>query len=280
MPEGPEIRRAADRIFKAVGGVPVELVFHIPELEPWNDLFQSTRIERIETRGKAMLTWLSGGYVLYSHNQLYGRWEVLAQGKASRSRRSLRLEIRSSSHTARLLSATDIAILHEDELHEHPFLQKLGPDALDLATTPAIVRKRLRDKAWKNKRLASLYLDQAFIAGIGNYLRSEILFVSGVDPLKRPASLTTLQIKKLAESTLTITRRSLETGGVTLDAARAKRLLRDGVSRRQRRHYVFGRTGQSCFQCDTTIERIDLAGRALFVCPTCQMRPDLIEPRR
>ena len=148
MPEGPEIRRAADRVFKGVGGVPVTLVFHLPELAPWNELFESTRIERIETRGKAMLTWLTGGYVVYSHNQLYGRWEVLAEGKTSRSRRSLRVEIRSATHTARLLSATDIAILHEDDLHEHPFLQKLGPDALDLTVTPAVVRKRLSDKAW------------------------------------------------------------------------------------------------------------------------------------
>jgi len=270
MPEGPEIRRAADRIFKGVGGVPVEIVFHIPELTPWNDLFQSTHIGRIETRGKAMLTWLTGGYVLYSHNQLYGRWEVLAQQKASRSRRSLRLEIRSASHTARLFSATDIAILHEDDLHEHPFLQKLGPDALDVAVTPALLRKRLTDKAWKNKRLASLYLDQAFVAGIGNYLRSEILFVSGVDPLVRPSSLTKPQIKKLAENTLAITRRSLETGGITLDALRAKRLLREGLARRQRRHFVFGREGQPCFVCETIIERIDLAGRAVFVCTTCQ----------
>lgn len=270
MPEGPEIRRAADRVFKGVGGVPVAIVFHLPELAPWNDLFERTQITRIETRGKAMLTWLEGGYILYSHNQLYGRWEVLAEGKTSRSRRSLRLEIRSATHTARLLSATDIAILHEDDLHEHPFLQKLGPDALDPEVTPAIVRKRLSDKAWRNKRLATLYLDQAFIAGIGNYLRSEILFVSGVDPMKRASSLTKPQRKKLAESTLSITRRSLETGGVTLDAVRAKRLTREGLSRRQRRHFVFGRAGQGCFVCETIIERIDVAGRAVFVCPQCQ----------
>ena len=275
MPEGPEIRRAADRIFKGVGGVPVEIIFHIPELTPWNDLFQRTQIERIETRGKAMLTWLTGGYILYSHNQLYGRWEVLAQQKASRSRRSLRVEIRSASHTARLFSATDVSILHEDDLHAHPFLQKLGPDALDVAVTPAIIRKRLQDKAWKNKRLSSLYLDQAFVAGIGNYLRSEILFVSGVDPMKRASSLTKPQLKKLAENTLLITRRSLETGGVTLDALRAKRLLREGLSRRQRRHFVFHRAGQNCFVCATIIERIDVAGRAVFVCPQCQgMRVD------
>lgn len=270
MPEGPEIRRAADRVFAAVGGVPVEVVFHLPALTPWNELFDNTRVERIETRGKAMLTWLAGGYVIYSHNQLYGRWEVLRTGKTSRTRRSLRLEIRSASHAARLLSATDIMVLHEDELHEHPFLASLGPDALDLAVTSAMLRTRLRDKAWKNKRLASLYLDQSFVAGIGNYLRSEILYVSRVDPLQRASTLTAEQIRTLAEQTLSITRRSLATGGVTLDEKLSKSLTKQGVSRRQRRHYVFGRAGQPCFRCETIIERIEVAARAVFVCPSCQ----------
>lgn len=96
--------------------------------------------------------------------------------------------------------------------------------------------------------------------------------------MKRASSLTKPQLKKLAESTLAITRRSLETGGVTLDAVRAKRLLREGISRRQRRHYVFGRAGQSCFVCETIIERIDVAGRAVFVCPQCQGMRTLTSP--
>ena len=55
----------------------------------------------------------------------------------------------------------------------------------------------------------------SFVAGIGNYLRSEILFSSRVNPLDRPKDLTRRQLGALARNTLGLTRQAYATSGVT-----------------------------------------------------------------
>ncbi len=47
-----------------------------------------------------------------------------------------------------------------------------------------------------------MYLDQGFLAGLGNYLRSEILFVAGINPAQKARDLSKGQIGKLARTTL------------------------------------------------------------------------------
>ncbi|HEY3590099.1 MAG TPA: DNA-formamidopyrimidine glycosylase family protein, partial [Buttiauxella sp.] len=71
MPEGPEIRRAADKLEAAVLDKPLtDVWFAFPELKPFESTLIGQKVERVETRGKALLTHFSNGKTLYSHNQL------------------------------------------------------------------------------------------------------------------------------------------------------------------------------------------------------------------
>lgn len=81
MPEGPEIRRAADKLEAAIKGEPLTNVwFAFPQLQPYQTQLIGQRVTHIATRGKALLTQFSGGLTLYSHNQLYGVWRVVDAG--------------------------------------------------------------------------------------------------------------------------------------------------------------------------------------------------------
>lgn len=81
MPEGPEIRRAADGLMQAMSHLPITLAwFAFPHLKRWETQLTGQTIDKIEARGKALLTWFSNGLVLYSHNQLYGVWRVVKAG--------------------------------------------------------------------------------------------------------------------------------------------------------------------------------------------------------
>lgn len=268
MPEGPEIRRAADRVERAVRGAPVRVELHLPALEARRDELDGRCILRVDTHGKAMLTRFEGGLVLYSHNQLYGRWYVERSGKTPRTSRSLRVALHGPEKSAYLFSATDVSLWPDDELSTHPFLSKLGPDLL--AVDEAAVESRLEDPRFARRQLAAVYLDQSFLAGLGNYLRAEILFVAGVHPARRARELSSSHRRLLAEATCTIARRSYRTGGITVDERLDAALRDDGVARRGRRHYVYGRAGHACRTCNEPIERIDIGGRHLFVCPRCQ----------
>lgn len=271
MPEGPEIRLAADKIADAVVGRPtkeVKFAFeHLAEFEP---LLSGETITAIETYGKAILTRFGNDMNIYSHNQLYGKWIIRDAYDFPETTRQLRLAIHNESHSALLYSASDIQVLHNTELADHPFLSKIGPDLLNPALTVVDVAERYRSDRFRRRRLSSLLLDQHFLAGLGNYLRSEVLYVARVHHSARPMDCTPTQIDALAHATLELTRQSYETRGLTMDLALAERLKADGWSRRKYRWWVFERDGDSCHECGGEIVKDEIGGRRLYWCENCQ----------
>lgn len=273
MPEGPEIRRAADAVEQVLRDEVVEDVyFGHPELERYAPRLRGRRVTAVETRGKAMLTHFDNGLTLYSHNQLYGRWYTGRRDARPDTGRELRVALHTRSHSAWLFSASDIEVLTQTGLARHPFLARLGPDVLDPDLSPTALAARLDDAAFRNRSLAALYLDQGFLAGIGNYLRSEILFCAGVHAIDRPRDLRATDRMRLARETLAVSRRSYRTGGVTVTAALERRLKSAGDGYASYRFWVFGRDGLPCRRCETPVDRTDAGSRGLFYCRTCQPR--------
>ena len=271
MPEGPEIRRAADQIGDVLVGHDITRVrFGIPRLRRYAKALAGHRVVEVETRGKAMLTHFDHGYSIYSHNQLYGVWRVVSGHKLPKSSRSLRLLLQTDCHTALLYSASDISVWPTEELVEHPFLARIGPDIMNSDLDWRAIAARLYQKPFHGRELSALYLDQAFLAGNGNYLRSEVLHDAGIHPRRRPDTLTRGEIGKLARSTLAISRRSYQTGGITLAPRLASSLEKQGLKREWRRFYVFGRTDQPCYHCGEPVQRSEANTRRLYHCPNCQ----------
>jgi endonuclease-8 len=271
MPEGPEIRRAADNIAKVLEGETVEIVrFGQPRLRHYAQQLRGQKVEQIETRGKALLTHFDHGFSIYSHNQLYGVWKVVKGHKLPKTNRSMRLLLQTASHSAVLYSASDISVWPTAELEAHPFLVKIGPDIMEPSLTWRTVAERLREPTFARKELAALYLDQTFLAGNGNYLRSEILHDARLHPRARPVELSRGDLGKLARSTLTISRRSYETGGITLAPRLSATLKAHGLNRSWRRFYVFGREDYPCYTCSGSILRQEIGSRRLYYCPACQ----------
>ena len=271
MPEGPEIRRAADSIAKVLEGETVEIVsFGQPRLRHYAQQLRGQKVEQIETRGKALLTHFDHGFSIYSHNQLYGVWKVVKGHKLPKTNRSMRLLLQTASHSAVLYSASDISVWPTAELETHPFLAKIGPDIMDPSLTWHTVAERLRAPTFAHKELAALYLDQTFLAGNGNYLRSEILHDARLHPRARPVELSRGEIGKLARSTLSISRRSYEAAGITLAPRLSATLRAQGLTRSWRRFYVFGREDYPCYTCSASILRQEIGSRRLYHCPACQ----------
>jgi endonuclease-8 len=271
LPEGPEIRRVRDRLSAALVGKRAKRIhFSLPALQKWNGRLDGSRISHIESQGKALLTHLDNDYSIYSHNQLYGRWQVVAPGDSPATRRQLRLAIHTDSAWALLYSASDIAVWRTDELCHHPFLKKLGPDVLDSATTPEVVLNRLLLPGFRNRRLGNLLNDQSFVAGLGNYLRCEILHCAGLHPRTRPRELGMGALMALAGRMLQLPRQSYHTDGITNDMQRAQRLEAEGQAFESYRFHVFRRAGQPCYRCGTTIVKEPQGGQVCYLCPRCQ----------
>lgn len=271
MPEGPEIRRAADAIERALIADPVnEIFFAFAHLKPYEEQLKGDRVTHIETHGKAMLIRFASHLNIYTHNQLYGTWVIRPAHDYPETKRQLRLAIHNERSSALLYSASEIQVLTDEEIPYHPFLRRLGPDVLDSATTVQQVVDRLKNKQFYRKSLAGLLLDQGFLCGLGNYLRSEVLFVARVHPTLKPANCSDAQITALAEGAIALTRQSYKTGGITNNLELVARLKQEGWKRSDYRHWVFNREGNPCFVCGTAIMKEIVAGRRCYYCPGCQ----------
>ncbi|MEO1170770.1 MAG: endonuclease VIII [Myxococcota bacterium] len=269
MPEGPEVRRAADQIQRAIGGdVATEVFFAFERLEEWAERFTGDRVDAVETYGKALCVVFGCGYAVYTHNQLYGKWLVRRAGTAPRTGRQLRFMVETAEKSALLYSASEIEVRHRDELEEHPYIAKLGPDPLRPETDRDAILAQF--ERHPRRSLGAALLDQSFIAGIGNYLRSEILFEAGLVPEWRACDLDDDEASRLADAVMMIVERAYKKRGVTVEPELAKRCKADGWRRREYRHYVFGRAGRECFRCGEVIERDEIGGRRLYWCPGCQ----------
>ncbi|MGB5491931.1 MAG: endonuclease VIII [Woeseiaceae bacterium] len=271
MPEGPEIRLAADKVARVlVDRKIVQAELGLQPLRRFEKRLIGASVTAVDTRGKAMLTRFDNGLTLYSHNQLYGKWYTTRRPRVPDTARQLRVGLHTETHSALLYSASDIEVLSERGLAQHPFLKRVGPDILDPKLTTDEIVERLSSSTFRNRALGGLYLDQAFLAGIGNYLRSEILWAARVDPQLRPAQLEAAALRAVARHTLAISRRSYRTRGVTAPPKQAAERKALGMSYGQYRFQVFGREGLDCYECGMAVERRTMGSRNLFVCPTCQ----------
>lgn len=274
MPEGPEIRRAADRLAAAITGQALHKIwFGLQRLQRFESTLVNSTVVSVNTKGKALLTEFDCGLTVYSHNQLYGRWFIMKAGQRPATNRQLRWAIETRDQAALLYSASEIEVLPTAELQEHPFLAKVGLDVLSERPTRGRLQAFISQEKFRRRALGSLLLDQSFVAGTGNYLRSEILFRAGLAPERKLGSLTPAELKGLARQILVITRRAYRTGGITTDAALARKLRARGWSFGRRRHYVFSRAGQPCHVCGTAVSKDQVAGRRLYSCSQCQRSP-------
>ena len=277
MPEGPEIRLAADRLKRVLDGrVALQVRFakdKFPALQAVGRRLSGRTVRLVEPRGKAMLTHFDNGLTIYSHNQLYGEWAIyhghLAQDIAAATRQ-VRLCITTARHSAVLYSASEIEVLASSAIDAHPYIARLGVELLEPEVTQDDVLAQINQARFARRNLAALLLDQGFLAGIGNYLRSEILFCSRLHPDVRIGALTQQQKVALARAALTLTRRAYRTRGVTSSPALAQQLKARGWRYDQYRHWVFDRADAPCHVCATVIRRLEAAGRGLYLCDHCQ----------
>jgi endonuclease-8 len=271
MPEGPEVRRAADRIARVLVGSPLStVVLEWAAIAPWESALVGAVTERVETRGKYFVLHFSVGAVLVVHLQLYGRWRVVAPGAPPDRGRSLRVTLGTERGEARLYSATALELVSPEALPFHAGLARLGPDLLSDGLGAEAIAARLEARAFAGRALGALLLDQGFIAGVGNYLRSEMLFEAGVSPWDRPRDLDAAARVRLGIAVRAVGERALRTGGTTLPPALLRERRALGARGAARRHQVFGLAGLPCPRCGGRVQRADAAGRRVYWCPGCQ----------
>lgn len=143
-------------------------------------------------------------------------------------------------------------------------LQKMGPEPFSNDFTVEYLKKRLKTR---HRAIKTLLLEQELVAGIGNIYADEALFKSGIPPTTIASNLTPTQIKRLHQAIIEVLQKGIDEGGTTFSHFRDVMGINGNYSGVA---WVYGRFGQSCRVCGTSIERMKLAGRSSHFCPQCQ----------
>ena len=270
MPEGPETKRMVDSISKSLVGKEIisHRFFH-EELLHLNSKNQITIINAL-SKSKAIILRLDDGYSIISHNQLYGKWTFNRPKTIINTNRQLRIEFVTKSKAVRLWSATDIKLFLTKNEHQHPYLKKIGPDVLDDSTTIDYIIKILESKNVCNRSLSNVLLDQSVISGLGNYLRSEILFFASLMHTQKVSELSRAKLNKLAKSIKEVSVRAYVQKGKTIDLNYFEKEFGNKENFKRVRHMVFSREGLPCFICGNSILKQVVSARRIFLCPCCQ----------
>ena len=74
-------------------------------------------------------------------------------------------------------------------------LNQIGPDIMDDSTTIHVFINQITKKNNLNKYIGNVIMNQKVISGIGNYLRSDILWLSRISPFRKVKDLSNKELE-------------------------------------------------------------------------------------
>ena len=272
MPEGDTIFRAARTLHKALGGQKVtrfESVFPGVNRIADDHPIVGRTVESVVSRGKHILLTFSGDLILHTHMRMNGSWHIYRPGERwQRPAGDMRVLVGTERMLAVGFNVPVAELLTTRGLARHPQLRALGSDLTDPAFDRADVLARLR--AQGSAAVGDALLNQRVVAGIGNVLKSEILFVAGVNPFTPAASLGDETANRLIDVALALMKANVREPTQTLTAGSGRRTTRS--MNPHAKLWVYGRGGQPCRRCGTTIQsrKTGVDARVTFWCQDCQ----------
>ncbi|WP_151743413.1 bifunctional DNA-formamidopyrimidine glycosylase/DNA-(apurinic or apyrimidinic site) lyase [Acinetobacter calcoaceticus] len=143
-------------------------------------------------------------------------------------------------------------------------IDTLGPEPLSTDFNAEYLASKLKNKSVGTK---IALMDNHVVVGVGNIYATESLFNVGIHPAQPAADLSLEQIEKLVIEIKRILKSAIDLGGSTLrDYSNA--MGENGYF--QQTLLAYGRAGQMCVNCETTLENLKLGQRASVFCPECQ----------
>lgn len=263
MPEGDTVWKTARLQHEALAGELLTATdFRVPRFATL-DLTGET-VREVVARGKHLFHRV-GELSIHSHLKMEGVWRTFAA-----DRRGGYAAWRRPAHLARVVLSTEPVQAVGFELgtievlptaDEHTVVGHLGPDLLGPDWDAGEAVRRLL--AQPEVPIFAALLDQRNLAGIGNVYANELCFLRGMLPTRPTGEVADLGATvRLAERMLQANKHRW-TRSTTGD-------LRPG-----RTSWVYGRAGEPCRRCGTTLlggelGRVEGQERVVSWCPRCQ----------
>jgi formamidopyrimidine-DNA glycosylase len=267
LPELPEVETVARYLRETVVGETISAVViadsRFADLEEAHELV-GRRVVRVGRRGKYLSLELDDDWVLQLHMMMAG--QILVRPKGHAEDRFLRLHFDLSGDIeVRFCDSRRFGRAHQLEAGAYrEFLKSLGPEPLANSFT---TRRLLEALASRKVALKSALLNQQLIAGVGNIYADEASWRARLHPLTPAGSLSDAEAGRLHRGIRQVLRDGIASRGTTFSQYRSAEGEKGEYQSQLR---VFQRTGEKCFRCPGTIQRIVVGGRSTHFCPRCQ----------
>lgn len=278
MPEGDTIFRTARTLNRALAGRVVtrfESVYPALTRIDHDAPIAGRLVEGVSSRGKHVLISFSGDLMLHTHMRMNGSWHIYRPGERWQApRHEMRIVVATDTYEAVAFSVPVAEFLTARDLARHPQLQALGPDLTDGRFDRDEVRRRI--STHQDEPLHEVLLNQRVLSGIGNVLKSEVLFVARLDPFMPARELTDGTFNRLMDLAVKLMKMNIGTSGPSPSYARRT----TGSLDPDVKLFVYGRGGKPCRVCGTAIEanKTGVDARLTYWCPRCQARDAAAQP--
>jgi formamidopyrimidine-DNA glycosylase len=144
-------------------------------------------------------------------------------------------------------------------------LSVLGPEPFDPDLDEVGFHAGLQSRRTPVK---TVLLSGELVVGAGNIYACEALHLARIDPRTPSNKISRPRAARLLAAVRLVLRRAIEAGGSTLKDFSAN----GAAGHYQEQAQVYGRAGQPCNTCGTSVRRIVQGQRSTFFCGICQKR--------
>jgi formamidopyrimidine-DNA glycosylase len=275
MPELPEVEvicqglrpHLTGRVITGVigSGKPLR---HLAPLDAMREMLFNRRIREVARRAKYVLVEFEDGTMLVIHLGMTGNLGIFPTAAPIKTHDHVcwqldnGLELRLND--SRRFGGVWLLTPEQSANRESGFFANTGPEPFSAQCTPAYFMTLARKK---QQPVKTFLMDSKVVAGIGNIYANEALMAAGIHPARPVCALNKRDWQQLIPLIRTILTQAIGCGGSTIsDFVNAS-----GESGYfQMNFQVYGRKDQPCHQCGSSIEKIQISGRASFFCPRCQ----------
>ncbi len=271
MPELPDVETVVRGLCKVILGKTIGSVNCLsPKINQdnypgWLDDLQGKQIVSIGRRGKNILINLSGNKTLWVHLRMTGHFFYLPKNNQIEKHDLVLFEIKNDKNNLRFNDYRRfgrVRLYPTDKVMLQKGLENLGPEPLEISVNDFI---ELFKKS--SRMMKPALLDQTFLAGLGNIYADESLYSTRIHPRKQTNRISKKKLTELHAVIQKMLKKSISLMGTTVDSF-------SGVNKKtgQFQNYLlaYGRDGEKCQRCDSTIKREKIGSRSAHFCPKCQ----------
>ena len=271
MPELPEVEITKQGIEPFLRGQTIEkivlrnLQLRWPIPQKLRKILPGLKIASITRRAKYILIDCSAGWLII-HLGMSGSLRVLNPSSETPTKHE-HYDLHVSNYNMILYRDPrkfGALIWTANNPNDHRLISHLGPEPLDDEFNSDFLHQKLQTKS---SAVKLQIMNNQVVTGVGNIYANESLFHAGIRPSRRANDVSRRKLERLITAIKTTLKRAIRAGGSSLQDF----YLADGSTGYfQQEYMVYGRDGEPCRKCETTIKSITLGQRSSFYCPKCQ----------